>query len=519
LIRFVCRAAATGVLLVLAACSGNGNGPTIRNGGTIYVSLPAAAASLNPLVARDVASVRAYTPLFPLLYAAQADLSVGPSLASAQPAYADGGKTLTVPLRTDAKWSDGTAISADDVVYTVTTELNPHLQTQAAFSWGLLTAVAKVDAHTVRFSLSAPDAAFVADALVTPIVPQHALASVDPSHMATDAFSSAPKVTGGPFVFNHRDAANSIFLDANPSYFLGRPHADHLVEQVGDDAQAPTQLGEGKLSWDPQLSPASAGQAIVSSGVAVNSYADTTLVAVQFNVRAGHPFAAAATRQALAYSIDHDVLVGQATGASQGFPVWGDVNPTSWAAGGATQYQLDLTHAAQLLHGAHPAGSILFPSSDAQRASAAAIIVQQSVAAGFKLQPQGVSDAAFQAALSSGAFDAAVVSVSTGLDPDSSSLFATGGALNYGAYTNPALDALVASELNATAAGANLQQARKPIFAKIEQAVSGDLPFYFLWAPRHYMGFSATLGGVTAVGVQLDADRTNSFYLDWFVAA
>ena len=49
--------------------------------------------------------------------------------------------------------------------------------------------------------------------------------------------------------------------------------------------------------------------------------------------------------------------------------------------------------------------------------------------------------------------------------------------------------------------------------------MSGDLPCYFLWAPRHYMGFSATLGGVTAVGVQLEADRNNSFYLDWFVAA
>ena len=513
------RVAAAGVLAALVACSGNGSGPTVRNGGTIYVSLPALAASLNPLVARDVASMRAYTPLFPLLYAAQPDFSVGPSLASAQPAYTDGGKTLTVPLRADAKWSDGIAITADDVVYTVTTELNPHLQTLAAFSWGPLTAVAKVDAHTVRFSLSTPDAAFLADQLVTPIVPQHALASVDPAHMASDAYSSAPKVTGGPFVFNHRDAGNTIFLDANPSYFLGRPHADHLVEQVGDDAAAPTQLGEGKLSWDPQLSPASAGQAIVSSGVAVSSYAGTSLVAVQFNVRAGRPFASAPVRHALAYSLDHDVLVGQATGASQGFPVLGDINPTSWAAGGATQYSLDVAHATQLLHGAHPSASILFPSADAQRASAAALITQQSVAAGFALHPEGVSDAAFQAALSSGAFDASVVSVSTGLDPDNSSLFATGGALNYGGYTSPALDALIAAELYATSAGADLQQARKPIFAKIEQAVSGDLPCYFLWAPRHYMGFSATLGGVTAVGVQLDADRTNSFYLDWFVAA
>lgn len=506
-------------MLALTGCAPPAGTPTPRDGGTIVVALPGRAVSLNPLVARDSASLRAYTPLFPLLFAAQPDLSVGPSLAAALPVYSDGGLTLTVSLRQDALWSDGTAITADDVVYTVTTEMNPRLQTGAAFDWTSLRSVTRIDAHTVRFTLRAPDAAFLADSLVTPIVPQHALASVDPARMADAAFSSAPAVSGGPFVFDHRGADGSVLLDANPRYFLGRPHADHLLEQVvAVGASVSTQLGEGQLSWDPELSPAAAGDAVISSGVTVSSYPEPAVVGVQFNVRAGHVFAAAAVRQAFALSVDHDAIVAEATGASQAYPVWSDVSPASWASTAVTHYGRDPNRARQLLQGLAASGSLVFPRDDAQRAEAAALLAQQSSAAGFALRPVGLDPAGFAAALRGGSFDAALVALSIGVDPDDSTLLATGGAENAGGYSSAALDSLFRSDLAATTGpGSTLQQQRKPILAHIEQMVSRELPVYFLWAPRHDMGFSATLGGVTAVGAQLDADRSNAFYLDWFL--
>jgi hypothetical protein len=62
-----------------------------------------------------------------------------------------------------------------------------------------------------------------------------------------------------------------------------------------------------------------------------------------------------------------------------------------------------------------------------------------------------------------------------------------------------------------------LQHTRAQLFAQLEQQVTGDVACYFLWAPRHFMGFSATLGGVAAVGVHLDGDRNNHVLLDWFL--
>jgi peptide/nickel transport system substrate-binding protein len=521
---------------LLAACSSGQSGPQARQGGTLFVALDADPVSLNPLVANDTVSAQAYAPLFPLLYSANADLSVGPDLAAGLPVVSSSGSVLTVSLRAGAKWSDGTPITADDVVYTINTERDRSLATHAVFDWSRLKSVAKVDALTVKFTLSSADATFIADSLVTPIVPQHAFAHLTPAQIAAAPFSSGPTVTGGPFKFDHRIAGQAIYLNANPGYFLGNPHLDHVVETIGHNSkQIVDQLQNGKLSWVPLLPADAAASAASAPGLTVSAYPDTAVKAVMFNVRAGHVFADRAVRQAFAYSVAHDSLVAQATGNAQGYPVWGDTNPNSWAfdQGASVQYVPDSAHAHQLLgqDGWKVAGSgaatrngqsltaqLIYPSSDASRGSAASMLSQQASVNGFKLTPKGLDDAAFTSAVASGNFEAAVVSVPTGLDPDDSATLASGGRGNYGGYTNTTLDTLLMSEIGAApAAGQNIQQARKPLFSRIEQIVSTDLPLYFLWVPRAFTGFNATVGGVAGVGPQLVDDRADSFYRDWYL--
>jgi len=495
--------------------------PGLRQGGTLSVAIDSEPTSLNPLVAGDLPSIRAYTPLFPLLYSAHTDLSVGPDLASALPTVSASGDVLTVPLRNDAKWSDGMPITADDVVYTVTTEMNPSLDTRASFNWGPLQSVVKVNAHTVKFTLAAPDAAYLANHLVFPVVPQHVLGQVNVAEMSQAPYNSAPSVTGGPFRFNHRVAGQQIVLDASTNYYLGTPHLAHVVEVVTHDPnQVLNHLGSGQLSWAPVLEPGAAAAAASAAGVALNAYPATSFVAVMFNVRRGHPFAEHVARQAFALSIDHDTTVVQASGSAQGVPVWGDINPISWAVDSSalTMYARNPQHARNLVDGRHITTQLIFPVSDPSRASAATLIARQTHDSGFNLTATGLSDQAFAAALSGGNFDAAVVAIPTTLDPDDSAVLASGGGANYGGYTNAALDGLYGAELSATAsASATLQQVRKPIFSRIERMVTTDLPLYFLWAPRVFTAFNVTVGGVAGAGAQLDNDRNETFYRDWYL--
>src|SRR5712692_1291081 len=106
-------------VLVSACGTTTGGTETIKNGGTFIWALDADAQSLNPFVAGDVPSVRAYGFLFPNLYQADKNLNIQPDLADGMPSISSDLKTWTVKIRKNAKWSDGTAITADDVVMTV----------------------------------------------------------------------------------------------------------------------------------------------------------------------------------------------------------------------------------------------------------------------------------------------------------------------------------------------------------------------------------------------------------------
>jgi peptide/nickel transport system substrate-binding protein len=529
---------AVATALLATGCSSPAPRPTARQGGTIYVAIGSDPVSLNPLVAGDPDSARAYAPLFPLLYSLRPDLSVAPELAASLPAVSDGGTTLTLPLRADAVWSDGMPVTADDVVYTIATEMNPHLDTHATFHWTLLRTVTKVDDHTVRLSLAHADASFLADRLVTPIVPAHVYSKVDPAGMSSAPVSSQPPVSGGPLRFDHRNRGTSITLTANPKYFRGRPHVDRVIDVVVHDANnVPNLLAGGQLSWAPNMDPLVAGSAIITSGVSVLTYADTAFVAAQFNVRAQHVFADAHVRDALAFALDHDSVVAHATGAAQGYPVWSDIDMASWAYsdGAATKYAHNVSHARQLLQsagwsagadgvatksGARLTAMLIYPVDDSARAGAAKLMTQEARQAGFALTAKGLSAPDFATALSQANFDAALVSVPAGPDPDDAELMRSDGTANVGGYTNPMLDTLIDAERAAIPTKSlSLQQVRKPIFDHLENIITTDLPFYFLWAPRLFSGFSATLGGVTAAGPELDADRSNDFYLDWYVTA
>jgi len=174
---------------------------------------------------------------------------------------------------------------------------------------------------------------------------------------------------------------------------------------------------------------------------------------------------------------------------------------------------------------ANPSGhslnpTLIYPRGDAARTRCAAAIADQARAAGFAINAHGMADSDFNAAVSSGAFDAALVAMPSGIDPDDSALLGSGGALNAGGYTSPAMDSALQAELATTPAQSQTaQQARAPLFKRIEMLASTDLPLYVLWQPRVYTAFSVTLGGVAGPGAQLDGDRSNSFYVDWFLTS
>ena len=74
----------------------------------------------------------------------------------------DAGKTWTFTIRTDVKFHDGSPLTADDVVYTIQSHLNPDNKSQSAGRLGDCTSegIVKVDEKTIRFDLAKVNANF-----------------------------------------------------------------------------------------------------------------------------------------------------------------------------------------------------------------------------------------------------------------------------------------------------------------------------------------------------------------------
>jgi peptide/nickel transport system substrate-binding protein len=521
----------TGASLLLTACSGYQPQQQVRHGGTLIVALDSMPQSLNPLTAGDVDSVRAYAPLYPELYRANADLSIAPDLAAAMPRLSADGLTWTVPIRAGATWSDGAPISAQDVVYTITTESDPTLQGDASFDWSMLARTEALDAHTVRFTLRAPDAGF-GTRLVTPIVPQHVLSRYKPSQMGTAFFDTTPSVSGGPYVYALRDSnRHYIKLQANPRWYGGRPNIDTVVLGLVDDPLlTPSLLAQGQVLWAPDMPPDAAHTAQHQPGVRVATFPAMGYVALQINDRPGTATANVAVRQALAAAVDR-AQVAHAAAGGDATVLWGTVSPQSWAydAGAVTHTQRDAQRARTLLTTAHVATplamDLLYPRGDTAREAAARSVAEQAKPAGLAITPRALDPVALHSALAAGEFVLALTETGMSLDPDATATLASDHAppahdgLNYGGYASARMDALLAQDRAVTAApGAAMQAARKPLIAAMQRLLADDVPFIPLYAPQQTAGYNITVNGVVA-GPQLDQDRDGAMYARWYLAA
>ncbi|HXA29213.1 MAG TPA: ABC transporter substrate-binding protein [Candidatus Angelobacter sp.] len=525
--RLLGRPALAATALAALLLSGCGYQPAqqVRHGGQLVVAVAAEPRSLNPLTAGDVASVRAYAPLYPLLYSARPDLGLAPDLAAAPPQLDATGREWTVTLRSRAQWSDGAPITAADVVYTVSTEADPSLSGEATFDWSDLAKTEAVDAHTVRFTLRAPDASFGAR-LVTPVVPAHVLSKYKPAQMDSAFFDTTPSVSGGPFLYQQRDSnLHTITYVPNPHWYGGAPNVDRLVVQVVTDPRLlPPLLAQGQVLWAPELTADATRDAQQQSGVRLASYPDLGYVALQCNDRAGRPTGSVAVRQALAYAIDRNAVTRAALG-DDATTQWGDVPPQSWAydANAAQRYPRDVARARALLATAQVATplqlDLLYPRGDTAREAAARSIATQAADAGLHITPRALDPVALRAALDAGEFTLALTQTGTSLDPDDSAALSSSAGRNWGGYASAEMDRLLAAERNAVAApGLQLQAARKPLITAVQQQLTRDLPFIPLYAPLHHAAYNVTVNGLVA-GAQLDQDRDSAMYGRWYLAA
>lgn len=197
-------------------------------GGTYIEGMVGEINNLNPLFSNgnlDNASARL---IFNGLLRHDTEGKLAVDLASSWSVGKDD-KTYTVTLKDDVKWQDGEPFSSKDVVFTIKTIQNQSTRSSLYSSWQGIS-VKAVGSNKVAFTLSTASAAF-AQALTTPILPEHILGDIPAETLRTSAFNSSPVGTG-PFeyrIIRTTSEGQQLELSANQEYYRGAPQLDKFI--------------------------------------------------------------------------------------------------------------------------------------------------------------------------------------------------------------------------------------------------------------------------------------------------
>ncbi|MDA4123084.1 MAG: ABC transporter substrate-binding protein [Thaumarchaeota archaeon] len=242
-----------------------------------------------------------------MIYGPYPSTSLAPSLGTSY-SFSSDGLTMTVPLRTDVTWHDGSAFTSADVVYS----FNQYLSTTSGYAnqgsiAGWLASVSAPDAHTVAFKLTQPSitAPYWLASFLCPIIP--AARAADPKN-----FYKNPMGTG-PFIYGEEnDTASYISYTANKNYWGGAPYLDGLQWTGSADA---SEIIAGFASGSYQFGEAPVlGTAIAEIGTLGNAHLQVQYFPIgQYDVTMNtaatvggnpNPFANKTIRQAVCYGIN-----------------------------------------------------------------------------------------------------------------------------------------------------------------------------------------------------------------------
>ena len=210
---------------------------TDQMGGTLRRHLSAEPQTLNPLVTKDAYQDIINGHIFESLITRDPDtLDWKPELADRWEVSEDG-KTITFHIDPRAKFSDGTPVTADDVVFSVNTILNPEIDAANLRSYYEdIERCEKVDERTVRFIWKKTYfKSFEVSGAYAPIIPRRFYEFKDPKQFN----DISDKLLGsGPYRFDKWTTGQQIVLVRNENYWR-RPRAfDRITFRVIMEPQA-----------------------------------------------------------------------------------------------------------------------------------------------------------------------------------------------------------------------------------------------------------------------------------------
>ncbi len=203
---------------------------------------------INPLLATSEVDQSLVKLVFSGLYKFDAAGNVTPDLAENFPTISDTGQEYTIKLKQNGRWHNGSSVTADDVVFTISTLQNSAYNSPRRTEWQSTT-VEKIDDYTVVFKLKSQSAPFLNN-LTLPIISKAVWENIAPADFATSK-ANIEAIGNGPYVIKEvrkleQGAIQTIRLESNGDFHDRRAYIDTIKLNFYQDIEGVLNAIHGK---------------------------------------------------------------------------------------------------------------------------------------------------------------------------------------------------------------------------------------------------------------------------------
>lgn len=232
----------------------------VARGGRVVLPLLSDIDSFNPYLSTSVDADQVHGLLYPLPLRENADYHQGPPTFS--PGLVDRwevkGTTISMRIRDEARWSDGTPVTAEDVRFSWLAARSEEVAWVNASIVDRIVDVEVVDAknYVLKYASAYPD--MLMDAKDWRIVPKHVYGKLPFKEWKNHAgWAEDAKVAFGPYRMERHKANEEYVLGANPTYWeKGLPRLTEVVFRVIRSQQTQFDaLLAGEIDGMPSVKP------------------------------------------------------------------------------------------------------------------------------------------------------------------------------------------------------------------------------------------------------------------------
>jgi peptide/nickel transport system substrate-binding protein len=497
------------VALALAGCGGDVVGAVDEDrrareekpayGDTLIEALTGNVSGLIPNVLSDSASFEIGGLLYSGLVTRDGEQKLIGELAESWAFSADC-RTLTFKLRPNVKWHDGRPFTAEDVVFTWQTMINPKTPTAYKEDFLAVESAEAVDPRTVHITYKKVHAKALQSWGLW-MLPKHVLER----YVAEGKLREAPQnwanpVGTGPYRFGELRSGEKIVLLANSDYFEGPPYISRLVYRIIPSqatiflelkAKGIDAAGLTALQYKRQTDYPAFRKTYNKFRYPANAY-----TYFGFNLRDPR-FADKRVRQAFAHAINKMELIDGVL-LGYGREATGPYKPGSWAYNpNVRRYPYDPKRARELLAEAGWKGKndqgllvkagrpftfeLLTNQGNDERKKVAELIQADLRDIGVGVEIRVLEWAAFlKEYIRKRRFEAIILGWGIGLDPDQYEIWHSSKTapdqLNHIGYGNPEVDDLLERGRSYCR-----DEERKPYYDRLQEILAEDQPVVFLY--------------------------------------